>query len=188
MRDRWSDSLDITDRKLRGQTVSSASERIQEMMRKFEEQAQKASELQSAMQGMQGTASSPDRSVTVTVAPSGAVLDLRLAPNAVRQSANDLQQQIMATIRQATASAAEQLNNTVAPILGDQFDKFQEAFNVEGMTIKPTTGDETPNQAEPAATPSPQREPNAGQAPSKRPPQRSTDYGDDDFSAGSFLR
>lgn len=169
--------------------MSSASERIQEMMRKFEEQAQKASELQSAMQGLQGTASSPDRSVTVTVAPSGAVLDLRLAPNAVRQSANDLQQQIMATIREATASAAEQLNSTVAPILGDQFDKFQEAFNVEGAAIKPSAGDETPTTAGPAPSGATYREPSAGPATSKRPPQRNAGYDDDDdFSAGSFLR
>ncbi|MEV6226392.1 YbaB/EbfC family nucleoid-associated protein [Saccharopolyspora shandongensis] len=179
--------------------MSSASERIQEMMRKFEEQAQKASELQSKMQDMQGTASSQDRSVTVTVAPSGAVLDLRLAPNAVRQSANELQQQIMATIRQATAIAAEQMNDAVAPILGDQFDKFQEAFNVEGMAIKPTAVDETPEQASPTPPPAPntppsagpaapQRPPSAGPAAPQRPPQRSTDYDDDDFSSGSFLR
>ncbi|WP_190822864.1 YbaB/EbfC family nucleoid-associated protein [Saccharopolyspora pogona] len=168
--------------------MSSASERIQEMMRKFEEQAQKASELQSAMQGMQATASSPDRSVTVTVAPSGAVLDLRLAPNAVRQSANDLQQQIMATIRQATASAAEQLNNTVAPILGDQFDKFQEAFNVEGMAIKPTAGDETPAPESPAPPPAAHRAPPESPATPRRPQQASADYDGDDFSSGSFLR
>ncbi|MGP4020016.1 YbaB/EbfC family nucleoid-associated protein [Saccharopolyspora sp. 5N708] len=156
------------------------------MMRRFQEQAQKASELQSAMRGLQGTASSADRSVTVTVAPSGALLDLRLAPNAVRQSASDLQQQIMATIRQATASAAEQLNNTVAPILGDQFGQFQEAFNVQGPTIKPGVDSETP--ARPATPPVAHQEPNAGPVAPKRPPQRGSDYDDDDFSAGSFLR
>lgn len=75
------------------------------MMRRLEEQAQKASDLQSAMQNMQGTASSPDRSVTV--GPSGAVLDLQLAPNAVRQSADALQQQILTAIREATANAAQ---------------------------------------------------------------------------------
>lgn len=156
-------------------------------MRKFEEQAQKASELQSAMQGMQGTASSQDRSVTVTVAPSGAVLDLRLAPNAVRQSANDLQQQIMATIREATASAAEQMNNAVAPILGDHYDQFQQAFKAEGMAIKPTAGDDVPAPSEPATPPAVRREPAPGPAAPKQP-QRDTGFDDDDFSAGSFLR
>lgn len=87
--------------------MSTVSERIQEMMRRLEEQAQKASDLQSAMQNMQGTASSPDRSVTVTVGPSGAVLYLQLAPNAVRQSADALQQQILTAIREATANAAQ---------------------------------------------------------------------------------
>ncbi|MFB9567839.1 YbaB/EbfC family nucleoid-associated protein [Saccharopolyspora hordei] len=158
-------------------------------MRKFEEQAQKASELRSAMQGMQGSATSPDRSVTVTVAPSGAVLDLRLAPNAVRQSANELQQQIMATIREATANAAEQMNNVVAPILGDQFDQFQQAFNAEGMAIKPQTDEGQSAASEPAARPSARQEPTAGPAARQQPSQRNADFDDDDdFSAGSFLR
>ncbi|MER7081934.1 YbaB/EbfC family nucleoid-associated protein [Saccharopolyspora kobensis] len=160
------------------------------MMRKFEEQAQKASELQSAMQGMQGTASSQDRSVTVTVAPSGAVLDLRLAPNAVRQSANDLQQQIMATIREATASAAEQMNNAVAPILGDHYDQFQQAFKAEGMAIKPTAPDEasaTPQSSTPPPAPPRQAPPAPPATPNQ--PRRNTGFDDDDdFSAGSFLR
>ncbi|MCC5698794.1 YbaB/EbfC family nucleoid-associated protein [Klebsiella pneumoniae] len=45
--------------------------------------------------------------MTVTVGPSGAVLDLQLAPNAVRQSADALQQQILTAIREATANAAQ---------------------------------------------------------------------------------
>lgn len=156
------------------------------MMRRFEEQAQKASELQSAIQDMQGTATSPDRSVTVTVAASGAVVDLKLAPNAVRQSASALQQQIMATIREATANAAEQMNNAVAPILGDQFEQFQQAFTAQAPTLKPPADDEAPA----ASTSSAQTTPSAGPAaPQQRPPQRTADFDDDDdFSTGSFLR
>lgn len=169
--------------------MSNASERIQEMMRKFEEQAQKASELQSAMQGMQGTASSQDRSVTVTVAPSGAVLDLRLAPNAVRKSANDLQQQIMATIREATASAAEQMNNAVAPILGDHYDQFQQAFKAEGMAIKPTTDEDAPATPQPATPPPAARQEPTAPPATPNQPRRNTGFDeDDDFSSGSFLR
>jgi hypothetical protein len=61
--------------------MAGAAERIQEMLRNFEEQAAKAGQLQSAVQDMRGTATSDDRSITVSVAPSGAVLDLQLAPN-----------------------------------------------------------------------------------------------------------
>ncbi|MER7014132.1 YbaB/EbfC family nucleoid-associated protein [Saccharopolyspora sp. NPDC000359] len=165
-----------------------ASDRIQEMMRRFEEQAQKASELQSAIQDMQGTASSADRSVTVTVAASGAVLDLKLAPNAVRQSANELQQQIMATIRQATSNAAEQMNNAVAPILGDQYDQFQQAFSAQAPTLQPPADDgATP---EPPAAAAPQREQAPGSTAPKGAPRRAAavDDDDDDFSSNSFLR
>lgn len=65
--------------------MTGAAERIQEMLRTFEEQAAKATQLQSAVQDMRGTATSDDRSITVSVAPSGAVLDLQLAPNAMRK-------------------------------------------------------------------------------------------------------
>lgn len=165
--------------------MSAASERIQEMLRRFEEQAQKASELQSAVQNLQGTATSPDRSVTVTVAASGALMDLKLAPNAVRQSASALQQQIMATIREATATAAEQMNNAVAPILGDQYEQFQQAFNAQAPTLKPPTGDEAPEATAPSSQGA-----STGPAAKRRPPQRTADFDDDDdedFSDGSFL-
>ncbi|WP_433869390.1 YbaB/EbfC family nucleoid-associated protein [Saccharopolyspora sp. CA-218241] len=168
-----------------GESVSGASERIQEMMRKFEEQAAKADELQEAMQGLQGTASSPDRSVTVTVAPSGALLDLRLTPGAVRHSAAELQQTIMATVREATASAAEQLNETVAPILGDRFDQFQQAFNVEGVAIKPQPADDQDNPAPEPPPAAPQPGPAAAAPPRPKP---DAEPEDDDFSDESFLR
>src|SRR5699024_821748 len=131
--------------------VGNASERVQELMRRFEAQAAKASQLQSAMQDLQGTASSQDRSVAVTVAASGAVLDLQLAPNAVRKSAHELQQQITDTIREATENAAERMNEAVAPILGDEFDRFQEAFNARSSAIAPLGATTSPPADQPAS-------------------------------------
>ncbi|GAA2345411.1 hypothetical protein GCM10009854_22820 [Saccharopolyspora halophila] len=155
--------------------MSSSAERIQEMLSRFEEQAQQAGRLQSAMQEMRGTASSQDRSVTVTVAPSGAVLDLKLEPNAVRRSANELQQQIMAVIREATATAAEQLDQAAAPILGEQYEQFQEAFNAGVPAMKPASED-----TQQASSDSAPRTGGRG-----RP---DTDDWDDDSSNDSFLR
>ncbi|QUH04765.1 YbaB/EbfC family nucleoid-associated protein [Saccharopolyspora erythraea] len=151
--------------------MTDASERIQQTLRQFEEQVQKAAQLKSAIQDMHGTAASPDGAVTVTVAPSGAVLDLRLSPNAVRQSHTDLQQAILAAIREATQNAADQLNETVAPVLGEQFDQFQEAFNANAA--RPLGPD--------AVSP--------GAAPQGNGHGRATDTDDDDdFGNESFLR
>ncbi|MGJ7906910.1 YbaB/EbfC family nucleoid-associated protein [Actinopolyspora sp. H202] len=54
------------------------SERIQRMMSDFEQQAAKAAEVKDQMSELRGTARSKDGTIEVTVAPSGAVLDLRL--------------------------------------------------------------------------------------------------------------
>lgn len=173
--------------------MSDASARIQDMMRKFEEQAQKATELQSAMQDLKASASSPDGAVKVTVAPSGAVLDLQLSPSSVRKSHAELQQSIMAAIRAATQNASEQLNSTVAPILGDQFDQFQEAFNVQGPAIKPDgpdggaapeSGTAHPTTAQPTTA-----HPTTTQSAASQPQRPRPDPdADDDFSDESFLR
>lgn len=151
--------------------MNNASERIQETLRTFHEQAQKAGELQSAMADLRGSAQSPDRLVNVTVAPSGAVLDLELSRAAMKLSASQLQQSIMAAIRAATEQAATQLNDTVAPILGDQFSQFQQAFNAEGAGI-------TPGQGVPAG----------GSSAARQPRRPEPDIDDDDLSGESFLR
>ncbi|SFS31360.1 YbaB/EbfC family nucleoid-associated protein [Saccharopolyspora flava] len=138
--------------------MAQPSERVQEMMRKFEEQAAQAGRLRERMQEIRGTARSADGSVSVTVAPSGAVLDLQLTAAATRQPHSSLQQSIMTAIREATQDAAQQMDETVTPVLGDRAEQFKSAFNAH-----------TP--AAPTAPPA---------------PPRADD--DDDFSDGSFLR
>lgn len=138
--------------------MAQPSERIQEMMRKFEEQAAQAGQLRERMQEIKGQGRSADGSVTVTVAPSGAVLDLQLTASATRQPHTSLQQSIMAAIREGTQDAARQMDETVQPVLGDRAEQFKSAFNAH-------------SPAPPAA-------------PSAPPPAND----DDDFSDGSFLR
>lgn len=138
--------------------MAQPSERIQEMMRKFEEQAAQAGQLRERMQEIKGQGRSADGSVTVTVAPSGAVLDLQLTASATRQPHTSLQQSIMAAIREGTQDAARQMDETVQPVLGDRAEQFKSAFN--------------------AHSPAPPTAPSA--------PPRADD--DDDYSDGSFLR
>ncbi len=145
------------------------------MMRKFEEQAAAAADLKEKMGSIKGEASSQDGSVTVTVAPSGAVLNLQLSANAMRQSHTALQAAIMGAIRQATQKAAEQMDETVQPILGDKAEQFKQAFNAHGVQPTPPGGADSPG----STVPTPSR-----QSPSERRP----DDDDDDFTDGSFLR
>ncbi|MDI5978516.1 YbaB/EbfC family nucleoid-associated protein [Amycolatopsis magusensis] len=105
--------------------MGEAEARLDATIKAFEEQAAKAGELQQKIGELRGSARNADGSVTVTVAPSGAVLGLQLAPHAMRKSHTQLQQEILGAIRQATQQAAAQLEQTVQPILGEQAEKVQ---------------------------------------------------------------
>ncbi|MFR9729561.1 YbaB/EbfC family nucleoid-associated protein [Saccharopolyspora sp. MS10] len=151
--------------------MSTAQQRIREMMARFEEQASAAARLKDEMGAVRGEARSQDGAVSATVAPSGAVLDLRLSPEAMRRSHSELQNSIMQTIRQATQQAAEAMNATVEPVLGDRADQFRAAYQAHGAT--------------------PPAEPGAEQRPAPAPPASRRPRGDDpddDHAPDSFLR
>ncbi|MCA1226956.1 YbaB/EbfC family nucleoid-associated protein [Saccharopolyspora sp. 6M] len=166
--------------------MSSAQQRVREMLSRFEEQAAAAAQLKDKMSEIRGEARSQDGAVTVTVAPSGAVLDLRLSPEAMRRSHTELQQTIVQTIRQATQRAAETMNATVEPVLGDRAEQFREAYQAHGAQ-PPADVDAA---AEPAPSPAPPAADRPAQPPRSRPnrPLRDDDPGDEDFSRDSFLR
>jgi DNA-binding protein YbaB len=113
--------------------VVDGQQRLQAMMRKFEEQAAKAGQLQEAMKDLRGVGRSRDGSVTVTAAPSGAVLGLQLSPGAMSRSHVALQQEILDAIRMATQNAAQQLDAAVAPILGDRLQEFKQGMAASGV-------------------------------------------------------
>ncbi|SDP69720.1 Conserved DNA-binding protein YbaB [Actinopolyspora xinjiangensis] len=163
------------------------SERIQRMMSDFEQQAAKAAEVKERMSELRGTARSEDGTVEVTVAPSGAVLDLRLESGAVRQSHTALQRSLLDTIRQATQDAAARMDETVQPLLGDRAEQFKQAFNSHGaQPVTPEPGGGTPESgAGTASTDSTNAARGSSGAGGGRPDWEDED---DDFSDGSFLR
>ncbi|GAB2741861.1 YbaB/EbfC family nucleoid-associated protein [Amycolatopsis magusensis] len=161
--------------------MGDAEARLDATIKAFEEQAAKAGELQQKIGELRGSARNADGSVTVTVAPSGAVLGLQLAPHAMRKSHTQLQQEILGAIRQATQQAAAQLEQTVQPILGEQAEKFKEAFNAHA--VQPL-GPSDPPPPETLAGP-PQPVPQRSAPPWNRPP--AGDVEDEDFG-GPILR
>ncbi|MGW4213053.1 YbaB/EbfC family nucleoid-associated protein [Lentzea sp. NPDC004789] len=160
---------------------------LEEKIRSFSEQAARAGQLKDKISELRGQARSGDGSVTVTVAPSGAVLGLQLSPNAMKYSHTQLQQEILATIRAATQQAAQMLQETVAPVLGDQADRFKEAFNAHAGVMLPDAPPQQPQQQQQYAPPPPPPPHMQRPAPGNRPrPAPVSD--DDDFGGNSILR
>ncbi|HUQ57333.1 YbaB/EbfC family nucleoid-associated protein [Lentzea sp.] len=164
---------------------------LEEKIRAFQEQAAKAGQLKDKISDLRGQARSADGSVTVTVAPSGAVLGLQLSPTAMKYSHTQLQQEILATIRAATQQAAQVLQDTVAPVLGDQAERFKDAFNAHSGVVMPDTPPQQPMPPQQVQPPMPPRHmpppPVSRPAPGNRPrPAPVSD--DDDFGGNSILR
>ncbi|MBB5802850.1 DNA-binding protein YbaB [Saccharothrix ecbatanensis] len=142
-------------------------QRLQAMMRSFEEQAAKAGQLQEAMKDLRGVGRSRDGAVTVTAAPSGAVLGLQLSPAAMSRSHVALQQEILDAIRMATLNAAQQLDAAVAPILGDRLQEFKQGMAASG--VQPIMPSAPPPPGMPPPGPPPPGMPPAGMPPSAPP-------------------
>jgi DNA-binding protein YbaB len=155
--------------------VSDRRAHLEEKIRAFQEQAARAGRLKDKISELRGQARSGDGSVTVTVAPSGAVLGLQLSPTAMKYSHTQLQQEILATIRAATQQAAQMLQDTVTPVLGDQAERFKDAFNAHSNVMMP--------EAPQPLAPPPVSHPAPGNRPRPAPVSE-----DDDFGGNSILR
>ncbi|GAA5171179.1 YbaB/EbfC family nucleoid-associated protein [Amycolatopsis dongchuanensis] len=160
--------------------MASREERLDRALRSFQEQAAKAAQLKEKLGELRGQGGSPDGSVSVTVAPSGAVLGLRLSPQAMRKTHVQLQQDIMAAIRQATQQAAARMQETVRPLLGERTEQFQQALNAHVPALAPAA----PEQPAPQA-PSPPEPPVPTRTPRNRQPAPEVEP--DDFG-GPILR
>nr|WP_157233835.1 YbaB/EbfC family nucleoid-associated protein [Kibdelosporangium phytohabitans] len=144
-------------------------------MRQFEQQAARAAGLKDQIAQLQGSARNSDGSVTVTVAPSGAVLGMQLSPGAMTMTHTQLTQEILGTIRRATQQAAAAVEDTVRPVLGDEmYDQFQDAFRAHAPAVQPVGPSDPPP---PANLPIPGTPP----ARSPRPAPPDDDYFDDGF-------
>ncbi|WP_018685260.1 YbaB/EbfC family nucleoid-associated protein [Actinokineospora enzanensis] len=125
-------------------------------VQRFEEQAARLAGLRESIGGLSGSARNTDGSVTVSVAPSGAVLGLTLTPAAMGMSHTQLGHEILSTIRRATEQAAAAMAEVVRPVVGeDQYDRFQEAFRAHAgqAAFGPTTPPPASALAVPVAGP-----------------------------------
>ncbi|MFC7618551.1 YbaB/EbfC family nucleoid-associated protein [Actinokineospora soli] len=160
-----------------------AEDALNQMMDRFRQQAARASALRENIAQLKGSARNADGSVTVTVAPSGAVLGLNLTPAAVNKSHTQLAQEILATIRAATQQAAQAMEDTVRPALGDEYyQQFQDALRAHSPQVD-GLGPTAPPP--PSALPQPGAPAAERPAPPRRPAAPADD--DDDFGGGSIF-
>jgi DNA-binding protein YbaB len=155
-----------------------------EWMREFEtriaDAQAKAAAVQQGLASAQGSASSKDGAVSVTVAPNGALTDLRLTAEAMQKSHAQLASEIMTVAREAQRAAAVHVAETFEQVDG----AGSETYRMITEYLPPPEQDEDqPEQPwygyeqEPEAAPEPQRP-----APRRDVPE------DDDFGGGSIFR
>ncbi|MEU5693284.1 YbaB/EbfC family nucleoid-associated protein [Actinosynnema sp. NPDC020468] len=168
--------------------MTDPQQRVQAMMREFEEQAAKAGQLQDAMKDVRGVGRSRDGAVTVTAAPSGAVLGLQLSPAAMGRTHVALQQDILDAVRAATQNAAQRMEAAVAPILGDRLQQFKDGLASSGVQPIMPSAPPPPVPVPPPAPvqPPPPPSPPPSPAPRTRPPRPPVQ--DDDEPPSTYLR
>ena len=110
---------------------------------------ERVGDLQAHLRQTRATAESVDGRVSVTVGPSGALLDLRIDPRAMRMGSEQLTEQILAAAREATAQVSEEISRTVGEVTGENASAFGAAatgkldlFGGRAVDVRlPDTGD-----------------------------------------------
>ncbi|GGU75922.1 hypothetical protein GCM10010178_79040 [Lentzea flava] len=87
-------------------------------MRRVNDIQARAEETQAQLKALRAHVSSPDRSVSVTMAPGGRLEKLSLTPAAMRMSPDQLAAMITNTVQNAHAAVAEQMQATMQPLIG----------------------------------------------------------------------
>ncbi|WP_233578705.1 YbaB/EbfC family nucleoid-associated protein [Micromonospora sp. BL4] len=115
--------------------LEAAGRRLDEWESSLAERAARATALSARLQALTGTATTPDRTVEVTVDASGLLTDLRLDERIRQHSATHTARQIMETTRAAHVDLLSQLTEATAEALGDDdptgralIDSYQRRF------------------------------------------------------------
>lgn len=74
-----------------------------------------------------GTGEALDGKIKVTVGPSGALLDLKIDPRAMRQGSQVLCEHILAAAQEATTKVAEEISTAVTEFTGEDASRFAAA-------------------------------------------------------------
>ncbi|MCL7456261.1 YbaB/EbfC family nucleoid-associated protein [Micromonospora echinofusca] len=98
--------------------LDEATRRLDAWEASIADRAARAKDLASQVQAMRGTATSPDRTIQVTVDSSGLLVDLRLDERTRQHSAAHTARQILETTRAAHADLLSRITEATRGILG----------------------------------------------------------------------
>jgi len=152
-------------------------EKFQSKVKQAETQFSKVGEMQGELATLEAQAVSPDRAVTVVAGPAGAVKDIRLTPEAMRQQPQQLAATIMSTLQTAVADAARKQAGIVDAHMGGAFNlNLQDQVLEAQAEAMGTTADDLRSKMS--------EEPNPGAKPQAGRPSRD----EDDFSQDTVLK
>ncbi|MCX5065622.1 YbaB/EbfC family nucleoid-associated protein [Micromonospora lupini] len=100
--------------------LDAAGRRLDEWEASVTERAARATALSARLRALTGTATSPDRSVVVTVDSSGLLTGLRLDERVRQHSSAHTARQILETTTAAHADLLRQITDATAETLGDE--------------------------------------------------------------------
>lgn len=152
--------------------------------RQAKEMREKAAALSEAFTDSAATVSSRDGSVTATVAPNGALRDLRLGHRACELGPARLTAAIMETVRLAQRQTARSVTDAFVAVSGDS-----EAADLIRSYLPPETepgepGEQGADAAEPPPSPPPAPPPPPASVPPRQQPparrRRASDENDED--------
>ncbi|MGO1049692.1 YbaB/EbfC family nucleoid-associated protein [Crossiella sp. CA198] len=110
-------------------------ERFQEHGRKAEQRLAAYDGMREEIAAVEATATSPDRSVTVTAGPGGAIKNLQFTEEALRRGPQALAATVMATIQTAVAEGARRQAETVQRYVGDDLNVLDQVLETQAEML-----------------------------------------------------
>jgi DNA-binding protein YbaB len=176
-------------------------EKFQSKIKKAETQFANVGQMQAELAEIESVATSPDGAVRVVAGPGGAIKDIRLSQEALRQQGGAVSATIMSTLHRAVAGAArkqaalvERNMGGLTPNLSEQVLQAQaEAFGVPVEELRENLGEQAPPPPTPAPAPAAPQPPRAAAPPPPpaAPPRpaapRRAPADDDDEGFGSVF-
>lgn len=139
--------------------LGSGERRLADYLRRVNEVQQRAEETQAQLKTLRAQVASPDRAVSVEMAPGGRLERLTLSQQAMEYGPEQLAAVITETVRRGHAAVAEQMQETLQPLIGDspamEFlrDQFEVAQQDEPEAEEAPPAPESPLTAEPPPPP-----------------------------------
>ncbi|MFO7192489.1 MAG: YbaB/EbfC family nucleoid-associated protein [Thermocrispum agreste] len=174
--------------------MSAEMEQLLKEFEKFQSRIQQAQQQFAGLERMkeelgelESVATSPDGSIRVVAGPGGAIKDIQLSQEALRQQASSLSAGIMATLNRAVAAAARKQAKVVESHMGDMGGAISEqvlqaqaeAFGVSVEELRradeepaPTTPAGQPQEMQFGPTDEPAPEPSRPEPPRPQAPPR----------------